>query len=108
MLSFNNDPSIKSALIFRMDAHSAADEIIKGTGWENGKGCFIGCSLNNYDHSQWPIELGLPEWLARLCDSIFEGLPNGEAMTFATEMPRQHPGRCELGTGAALAGCGPH
>ena len=96
-LSFRNDPSIKSALIARMDAHSAADEIIKGTGWEGGKGCFIGCSLNNYDHSQWPVELGLPEWMALLCDAIFEGLPNADAMTFATELPRRIPVGVNLG-----------
>lgn len=74
-----------------MDAHSAADEIIKGTGWEGGKGRFTGCSLNNYDHSQWPVELGLPEWMAHLFDEIFEGLPNSDAMAFATDLPRRIP-----------------
>lgn len=90
-LSYKNDPAIKAALIARMDAHAAADEIIKGTGWKNGKGCFIGCSLNDYDHTRWPEELGLPEWLARLSDAVFEGLPNADAMTFATELPRRIP-----------------
>lgn len=91
MLSFHSNEAIKAKLIARMDAHAAADEITQGIGWENGKGCFIGCSLNNYDHSKWPKLLGLPEWLARLCDTVFEGLPNDEAKAFAIELPRRIP-----------------
>jgi len=75
MLSFHGDPKIKEKYLLRVRAHRLADEIIKGTGWENGKGCAIGCTLENYDHSRYPIELGLPEWSARLEDIIFENFP---------------------------------
>jgi predicted metal-dependent phosphoesterase TrpH len=66
----------------RVKAHQEADNIIQGQGWSEGKGCAVGCTLENYAHSQYPIELGLPEWLAHLQDAIFEGLPRAEAKAF--------------------------
>ena len=79
MLAYHGDKSIKTKYLQRVKLHAAADELIKGKGWENGKGCAIGCTLEAYDHSRYPIELGIPEALARLEDVIFEGLPNGKA-----------------------------
>lgn len=80
MLSFHNDQEIKEKYLNRVIKHRELDNLIQGTGWENGKGCAVGCTLENYDHSRYPIELGLPEWLARLEDRIFEGLPRKEAI----------------------------
>lgn len=54
-------------------------------GWENGKGCAIGCTLEGYDHERYPIELGIPVELAHLEEQIFEGLSNGEAKDFPLE-----------------------
>lgn len=82
MKAFHNDPAIKAKYIARVKAHAAADALIRGIGWENGKGCAIGCTLEAYDHSRYPVELGLPEWLARLEDRIFESLPEADAMTW--------------------------
>jgi len=79
MLSFHNDNAIKQKYLSRVIAHRKSDNIIQEIGWENGRGCAVGCTLENYDHSKYPIELGLPEWLGRLEDSIFEGLPIKEA-----------------------------
>lgn len=75
LLSFHNDPKIKEKYLARVKTHREQDAIIQGTGWENGKGCAVGCTLEDYKHSLYPIELGLPVWLARLEDAIFEGLP---------------------------------
>jgi hypothetical protein len=80
MLSFHNDDSIKQKYLDRVRKHRELDNIIQGTGWEDGKGCAVGCTLENYDHSSYPIELGLPKWIAHLEDRIFEGLPGEEAM----------------------------
>src|SRR6185437_15188822 len=80
--AFHGDQAIKDKYLARIRAHAAADAITQGIGWENGKGCAIGCTLEAYDHSRYPIELGLPEWLARLEDRIFEGLPKAEAMAW--------------------------
>lgn len=76
-----------ACLIERMTAHAKADEIIQGTGWENGKGRFVGCCLHDYNHSRFPLELGWPELLAHLCDAIFEILPNAQAKQFAVDVP---------------------
>jgi|ERR1041385_1573357 hypothetical protein len=79
MLSFHNDPAIKQKYLARVIAHRKADNLIQGIGWKNGKGCAIGCILEDYDHSRYPQELGLPIWLAMLQDIIFENLPNKES-----------------------------
>src|ERR1700692_4227756 len=74
--AYHNDPAIKEVLINQLQAHYDADEIIKGTYWQDGKGCSVGCSIHSSDHSLYEKELGLPEWIARVEDRIFEGLPN--------------------------------
>jgi hypothetical protein len=66
----------------RIKGHYDADEIVKGTYWENGKGCSIGCSLHSGNHKKGEIEFGVPEPIWWLVDSIFEGLPNAEAKEF--------------------------
>jgi hypothetical protein len=82
LVSFHGDLAVEIKYLDRVKAHREADNLIQGRGWENGKGCAIGCTLEDYDHSRYPIELGLPEWLARLEDTIFEGLPKAHAMTW--------------------------
>ena len=74
MLSFHNDIEIKRKYVARTEAHRKADEIIRGTGWKNGRGCAVGCTLEAYDHTRYSIELGIPEWLARVEDTLFEGM----------------------------------
>ena len=84
MLAFHNDIKIKNKYLKRVKQHEKADEIIKGTYWENGKGCAVGCTIHGSDHKLYETELGIPEWLARLEDALFEGM-NNEA---AKEWPR--------------------
>jgi hypothetical protein len=86
MLAYHNAPAIKAKYVARFAAHRAADEVIQGSGFDNGRGCFVGCTLNKYDHALFPVELGWPEWLARLADTIFEGLPREEAPQFGTDL----------------------
>lgn len=54
------------------------------------RGCAIGCSIHSIatltqqpldcsDHSLYEKYLGVPEWLAKVEDAIFEGLPKNEA-----------------------------
>ena len=82
MRSFKNDPDVKAKYISRVKAHMAADELIRGTGWDGHRGCAVGCTLDYYDHSLYPIELDIPEWVAKLEDVIFEGMPDELAMTW--------------------------
>lgn len=85
MKAFHNDPAIKAKYVNRMAAHIAADELIHGIGWEDGKGCAVGCTFDAYKHSLGPIELGLPVWLMNLEDEIFEALPVGAARDFVAK-----------------------
>lgn len=80
LLSFHNDNKIKEKYLNRVKEHREADNIIQGSGWINGKGCAIGCTLECYDHYKYPTELGIPVWIAKLEDGIFEGLSNEDAM----------------------------
>jgi hypothetical protein len=82
MLSFHNEQSTKDKYLSRVRAHQKADNLIRGTGWEGGKGCAVGCTLENYDHSQYPVELGIPEWLARVEDTLFEGMSEKKSHTW--------------------------
>jgi hypothetical protein len=82
MLTFHNDPKIKEKYLTRLRAHAAADEIIKGSYWGNGKGCAVGCTVHSSNHEDYENELGIPHLIAKLEDGIFEGLPNEAAKSF--------------------------
>lgn len=84
VVSYHNDPAVKTKYVERMRGHIKADALVRGLGWDSKKkrGCAVGCTLENYDHAQYPIELGVPEWLARLEDTLFENLPEKDAKTF--------------------------
>jgi hypothetical protein len=82
MRAFHDSQELKDFYLDRVRAHAAADRLIQGTGWEHGKGCAVGCTLEAYDHGRYPIEVGIPRVLAHLEDRIFEGLPRAEAMTW--------------------------
>jgi hypothetical protein len=85
MKAFHGDEAVKQKYLARLKAHHAADEIIQGQGWNGSHGCAVGCTLNEYDPKAYENELGLPQWLARLEDRIFEGLPAVEAKQFAVD-----------------------
>jgi len=79
MRAFHNDVKVQKKYLDRIRAHAKADEFIKGTFWENGKGCAIGCTIHGSNHKDYEKELGIPKWLAQLEDTIFENLPNNES-----------------------------
>ena len=74
LLSFHGSKIIKDIYISRIKAHMEADEIVQGTGWDGKKGCAVGCTLDNYNVSRYPIEIGIPKWLGKVQDTIHEGL----------------------------------
>jgi hypothetical protein len=82
LIAFHGDPKIKDEYLARVRQHRAADELVKGQYWENGKGCAVGCTIHSSEHENYETELGIPQALARLEDSIFEGLPNERAMSW--------------------------
>jgi len=85
ILSYQNDPKVKEMFQARFDQHRVADEVLQGTGFSGGRGCFIGCTMNEYNHESFAKQIR-PQWLAHLADSIFEGLPAIEAPQFGTDL----------------------
>ena len=80
--AFHGQAAIKEKYVNRIRAHMAADTLIRGVGWEDGKGCAVGCTLETYDHSRYPVELGVPEWLARVEDKVFENMSIEKSRTW--------------------------
>jgi hypothetical protein len=79
MLAFVGTTVSKPEIIAQLQAHAAADELVKGQYWQDGKGCAVGCTIHGDNHAEYEPRFGIPEMLARLEDCIFEGLPNGSA-----------------------------
>src|SRR6478609_2117885 len=87
--AFNNDKKLKAGLLKEVHKHYEQDQIVagtygKGTG-DAWRGCAVGCLIRSYNlltgskistsnHAAYE-KFGFPEWLARLEDTIFEGLP---------------------------------
>lgn len=80
LLAYHNDPALKAATIAEMASHREADRLVKGIYWKNGKGCAVGCLLKNDNHAEYERRFGIPQMLARLEDTIFEHLPDTDAM----------------------------
>jgi hypothetical protein len=91
LLSFLGKSELKQKYVDRLQEHRRLEHLTQQVGWKGGKGCAIGCILEAYDHSLFPIELGLPEWLARLIDITFERLPKGDAEQFAEDVLQAIP-----------------
>ena len=85
MKAFHGDPAIKERYLARVRAHRAADELVRGQYWEDGKGCAVGCTIHSDDHGAYERELGIPREIAQLEDGIFEGLPNDLAISWPEE-----------------------
>ena len=101
MLSYHNDPRLKELMVCEMRKHQEADQFVKGTYGESGaagvfKGCSVGCTIDSVNrilgksyspsnHQALEESVGIPEWLAKLQDTLFEGLPDGEGAQFSVD-----------------------
>ena len=75
LVAYHNDQQIKSEILTQLARHRAADDLMQGYGyWENGKGCAVGCTIHSGDHIEYEARFGIPVAIARLEDSIFDGL----------------------------------
>ena len=87
----------KKEFLTELKKHQKADNFIRGKYWSDGKGCAVGCSLKSLDtvkklgikdfgnHKQYETYLGIPEWLARVEDGIFEGVSVERSKTWPVE-----------------------
>lgn len=105
LLSYHSDKKLKTEMVEEMLKHQRQDQLIKGTyGIENGlfKGCAVGCGVHSYnirketkldyqDHAGLAQAIGIPEWLFRLQDALFEGLVKEEALKFPVQFYKASP-----------------
>lgn len=106
LVSFKNDPNLKAMFLAEIIRHREADQIVKGTyGTGRGadwRGCAVGCSVRSlnirlgrdystWDYSAYERELGISQWLARLEDIIFEGLPLNKAVLWPEQFTEAVP-----------------
>ena len=96
MIAFQNTTVTKLDVLAQLRAHAAADQIIKGQYWENGKGCAVGCTVHSDNHAEYETRFGIPQMLARLEDCIFEGLPNADAMAWPVRFMEAVPEGADL------------
>jgi hypothetical protein len=64
----------QEGILQQMRDHIAADEILAGQYWKDGKGCFIGCIVHGESAETVQDLTGLPLPLVRVSETIFEGL----------------------------------
>ena len=94
--AYHGDPAAKAAIIAQLEAHRAADQLVRGQYWESGKGCAVGCTLHSGNHAEYEPRFGIPVALAHLEDRIFEGLPNARAMLWPVEFMASIPVGADL------------
>jgi hypothetical protein len=96
----------KTEFVRELKKHQKADDFIRGTYFNStsGKGCAVGCSLESVsrlkklkfsfdDHTLYEKHLGIPEWLARVEDTLFEGMTEERSKTWPVEFAEAiHPG----------------
>src|SRR5690606_5332993 len=102
MLTYHSDESLKQRAVEAAKRHRDQDMLLAGTyGRMDGtfRGCSVGCDA--YDitgelladgyHRITAEYFGFPEWLERLRDAIFEGLPNDERRDFHVRLKEAIP-----------------
>ena len=82
MLTKNHDQ-----LTAEVKAHIAADAVVQGKYWDGTKGCFIGCLAHSCDATVLQDRFGLPLPLVKVCEGIFEALPEDDARAFFAAIP---------------------
>ena len=68
-------------------AHIAADQVVQGHYWDNERGCFIGCLTHSGNALAVTEKYGMPLPLVDITESVFEGLPEEEAVQFFADIP---------------------
>ncbi len=104
--TYKGDIELKKYMVKEAVAHRKSDELVKGTygdisagAW---KGCAVGCAIKSLnaklgtnhstaDHSFLEEQSLYPEWLARLQDTLFEGLPEKESQQWPERFTKAIP-----------------
>lgn len=84
MIAFHGQPGIKSKYVKRIKLHRKQDDLRRGFYWNNGRGCAVGCTIEEqYEvHRKFEKALGIPEPLVYLEDTLFECMTWEKALDF--------------------------
>jgi hypothetical protein len=108
MLTYSDPIVTKAAFIAALEDHYKQDRIIQGAYWRDGRGCAVGCGVHSVlglrgsrarvtgDHAMLAAALAWPEWLVRLQDGVFEGLPADAAREWPLRLARAVPEGADL------------
>jgi hypothetical protein len=96
LVAFHGNAAEKDAILAQLQLHYDADEIVHGIYWEKGKGCAVGCTIHSDDHAEYEPRFGIPQALARLEDTIFEGMTNGNSKEWPLRFMRAIPVGADL------------
>jgi hypothetical protein len=111
MKAYHGDKKLKSLMVKEVKWHRDQDLIIQGTYGDSTKSgskfCAVGCAIDslnrklgknlpNQGHKHLEEELGIPEALTRLWDSLFEKLPKELAIDFPLEFIKAIPVGADL------------
>src|SRR5687768_13396557 len=118
LVSYHGDFGLKERFVGLIEQHRLADQIVQGTYGTRSdgvwKGCAVGCSVRSLaimngedpdeiglyswgNHRRLETDLGIPMWLARLEDHIFEALSPQDAPSWPGNFSRAIPVGIDLG-----------
>lgn len=96
MIAFHGRQDLKARYLARVECYRRLGRLVRGTGWRDAQGCAVGCTLEAYDHSQYPLQLGIPAVLAHLEDVLFETLSEPDALELPQVFLRSVPVGADL------------
>lgn len=99
--AFYGSQELKDLTLAQVRRHRAADEIIQGTYFANGKGCHLGCLThsNSGNHGELVELLAIPEEVSHLFEMVFEGLPANDCAQWVEDSTQS------IASGADLSRC---
>src|SRR5437879_2875309 len=98
LTAFFGEATLKAAVIERLELHRRLDNFVQGIYYDGSSGCHLGCLTHCSDNSHAATErlFGIPERVAYLMESIFEGLPADRCEWWAVEGTRAIPAGADL------------
>ena len=104
MIAWYGDPKLKSAAMDRLREHQRLDQFRQGLYFEEGKGCHLGCltHASRSSHEATERMFGIEQRIAYWLETVFEGLPPGDAAEWVIESTEAIP------VGADMSRCHHH
>jgi hypothetical protein len=98
----------KKSFVAELRKHQKHDDFVRGSYWNGEKGCAVGCSIKSIavlkkldirdfaQHQLFEAHLGIPEWLARVEDTLFEGMSLKRSKSWPVDFAKAIPEGVDL------------